>query len=117
MNVSDYSNVYLTIVVPWDQVNSRNFTTKSNLIKPNLPNLISFENKKKCFICIADRNANFTTILLLSIYIKVHAQKKTSMFTRGCYTIRITGNCITAGVYIFHVQIYIHMGILLKVKK
>ena len=71
VNISDYSNVYLTIVVPRDQVNSRNFTTKSNLIKPNLPNLMSFKNKKKCFIYIADSNANFTTILLNSIYIYI----------------------------------------------
>ena len=63
--ISDYSNVYSTNVVPWNQVNSRNFTTKSNLIKPNLPNLISFKTKKY-FICIADYNANFTTILLHS---------------------------------------------------
>ena len=39
------------------------------------------------------------------------------MLTRGCCTLHITGNCITAGAYICHVQIYIHMVKVLKIKK
>ena len=38
------------------------------------------------------------------------------MFTRDCCTLHITGNCVTAGVYTCHVQIYIHMVIVLQKK-
>ena len=48
------------------QVNSRYFITESYLKTPNLPNLTSFKNKQKYFICIADISANFTTTLLHS---------------------------------------------------
>ena len=34
----------------------------------------------------------------------------------GCCPLDIIGNCTTAGVYICHVQVYIHMIIVLQIK-
>ena len=99
-------------MVHWNQVNSRNFTTKSNPIEPNLPNLISLNNKKNILFALQTAMQYSQPYYHILVY-----KQKTSMFTRGCCTQHITKNCIKAGVYICHVQIYLHMVIVLKMKK